>query len=350
MGSRSEAVEKFMSNPMKVNTLIGVIGLSFIILYSILTNFSEKPIEFLSISIGPAPIHAASVALKEMGLALLIAVILNFSIEGFNRHRHQKEKNELISAIKNSYEENKNALISELESQHKKQMEAVNKKIFQVVYQRKVPKSIFSEVEDLLLESRFIRKNSIFVYTIKNLDEDHVILDVRHRFVVVNVSNLAHEYVNKVGFDVLKSKSDKYAIRSISAGSKSITPSESDVTKEDRSPRHEWWVAQIGEVIQPSKSIECEVCYSRVSQKRGTEVITTRLPTERLEVRVIDPAQDFSFRVSSLHPKAEKNLSESGSPDKIHYHWEIDGTLLPGQGLLFDWVPNIDLDKALKNQ
>lgn len=336
-------MDKLVDRPVLVNIVIAVAGLAFVLGHSILENQVGDIQLPAGIVIGESASNIISIALKELGLASLIAVTLNFSIEAFNRRRHEKEKQDLLAEISNAHETNKKTLIAELDTQHMTQMSAVNKKIFQVVYQRRIPETIFGEVEELLLSSRFVRNSSEYIYTIKEFDQDHVVLDVRHRFIVMNVGDVDHEYINKLGFDVLKSQSNGYSIRSIRVGSSKLNPTDADITKEQRSPRHEWWVAQVGATIRPHEPVECEVSYSRVSPKRGTEVISTRLPTERLVVRVIDPAQAFSFRVSSLHPKAEKNLCENDCPDRIHYHWEIDGTLLPGQGLLFDWVPNEDL-------
>ncbi|MCD9098191.1 hypothetical protein LU699_11155 [Luteimonas fraxinea] len=96
-------------------------------------------------------IKVLAVFFKEVGLAAVVAVLINFSIEAFNRKRHDKEKHELIETINQTHQDQRDA-----------QIKAVNGRIFQTVYERNIPHEFFKAIEEQMLRSRFIRLSSDF--------------------------------------------------------------------------------------------------------------------------------------------------------------------------------------------
>jgi len=330
-------IAKFLGSPIRVNFAILLIGLILLIFYCAVHSFPPSyVINFHGLSLGGQFLHAMSILAKELGFAALVAVTLNFSIEGFNRGRHNKEKVELLDAFHEAQDRQRRLLIEESDARHLVHIKGLNEKIFQVVYERNIPEEIFREVESQLLRGKFIRCESSYQYTIEKLNDSFVKLHVRHVYSIKNISpnRELHELV--VGFDVIKDMASFYKVIKLKVAAAETSCPVPVIS--DKNEDHEWWQVSLTADVDPESTIQCEFEYERVSTLKGKEVICTLLPSKQLKLQVIDPQGAFSMRAMALHPRAE--LNQCSSTGSVCYQWQIDGALFPGQGILFDWVPS----------
>jgi len=314
-----------IANPKATNSAIAILGLLSLFIYAGLKKF-DAPLNFLNIlSISRDATLVVAIVFKELGLAAMVAVTINFSIEAFNRKRHEEEKKDLIETINETHK-----------NQREAQIKAINERIFQTVYERNIPGGFFKAIEEHMLKSNFLRINSEYELEINNHGEDHVEITSRHTFFIQNISSGAAVYVMKLGFDVIKSLKENYNIKTLSIGA-STSPLPITPVVKDKTGMHEWWEVQFDRKLEKDETARCVVEYVRISTKTGKEAICAMLPTQKMSIRLIDMTRSLSIRAMTLHPRPEieRRVDEKGG----RYHWEIDGALFPGHGFLIDWAP-----------
>lgn len=324
--SKKSILDKALENPRTTNGIIATVGAGMLVAYALLTTV-EGSLNVAGFLILSDPlVKAVAVFFKELGLAAMVAVMINFSIEAFNRKRHDREKRDLIETINSAHT-----------SQREEQIKAINEKIFQTVYERNIPSGLFKVIEEQVLRSNFIRPESAYLLRIEPCDEEHAKIIFRHTYKIKNVNSTQAAYSMAAGFDVIKSLSDKYEIRTFQAGKAKLEGEKLIAEKIDKTEVHEWWSLKLEQLVDPEETIECIVEFVRISPKVGKEAICSMLPTERMSIQVIDRECMLSVRAMTLHPRMEvvKQIDEAGG----FYHWELDGALFPGQGFLVDWRP-----------
>jgi hypothetical protein len=340
--ARKTALDWLLNRPILTNLLI--LGMAFIVLglYARYEATADPAISFVGLTITGPFLHATAILCREVGFALLVAVTLNFSIEAFNRRRHAREKELLLTTLDEAHGAQQQRLIDSLDSRHKTHLENVNSKIFQVLYQRNVPEVIFREVENQLLRCQFVREKSQYSYLIERIDPAYVSMNVSHRYTVENISSGTAEYELQIGFDVIKVLASKYTIKRIRAGGKEIHDIKPEVSS--KSETHEWWQVRLNVPIKSGELVHCEIEYARVSPANGKEVICTLMPSKELILEVTDPKHEFSFRAMALYPRPEIDHAPGNNP--FLHRWSIDGSLFPGQGFLFDWMPKQSMNES----
>lgn len=327
-----------LAHPVRTNIWILIIGVFLLSFYALVSHLGPTwTFEFKGLSLGGSALHVLAILSKELGLAAVVAVTLNFSIEAFNRKRHKDEQRSLLSSIKESHETHKSVLIDEIRAQHTSHIEQVNSKLFEVLYKRSIPEAIFREVEHQLLKCSFVRCESDYYYTLRWIDAEFASLHVRHVYTVQNISPVPEIYRLSIGFDVIRSMADKYSLTRLKNGQNQLLGNDIPIIVKQKSDHHEWWEASLESDVAAGATVSCEFEYVRVSNAKGKEAICTLLPAKRLSIHVMDPGERFALRAMGLHPRGEIDLSPVA--DKVSYHWVIDGALLPGQGMLFDWAP-----------
>jgi len=85
-----------------------------------------------------------SVMLKELGFALIIAIILIFTVERVSRKNHEEAADRLV--------------------------EKINKNLFNAIYKRYIPNEVFAEVEAALLKSDVLRDKYEVNYALAEID------------------------------------------------------------------------------------------------------------------------------------------------------------------------------------
>ncbi|TXI50644.1 MAG: hypothetical protein E6Q50_04955 [Lysobacter sp.] len=321
--NKNSAAKKKPLNPFLINAAVFAVGFVLILLYATLIGVVEIDLYFLNIS--ASGVKVISTALKEIGLAFLVASIINISIERFNRIRHEVEKSELIAQINAAHTSQKDALIGR-----------INKHMFESVFERDIPSPFFQEIKEQLLETFFLRTTSEYNYCLTQKDRDYAKLIVRHRYSVKNLTTKDQTYNLRISIDVLKKFENDYCFVRIGIGDTFHENEDIKIAKTKKGNTYEIWEACVPQVIKSQEEIKCEIEYERLSQIHGKEVACSLLPTARMAVRVNDPNKLFHVRCMSLHPRSERD--NTSSYDDGTYEWEIDGALFPGQGFLIDWV------------
>ncbi|WP_369975511.1 hypothetical protein [Xanthomonas bundabergensis] len=321
-------LSKALQNPKATNSVIAASGAIFLLCYALLAA-TNKPLSIFNIfSISETGIKVVAIFMKEVGLAAMVAVIINFSIEAFNRKRHEKEKRDLIETINSAHSDQREA-----------QIKAINEKIFQTVYERNIPSNFFKAIEEQMLRSNFLRMDSIYVLRLEPYDANNAKIVFRHSYKIKNMNSTAITYPMAVGFDVMKSLGDEHKVTKFKAGTTELIGDELNAIKQDKTEMHQWWSIKLDHLVEPEDIIDCVVEFIRISPRTGKEAICSMLPTDKMSVQVYDRDRSFSVRAMTLHPRPEivKQIDEEGGI----YHWELDGALFPGQGFLIDWVPRV---------
>lgn len=323
-----------LEKPLLTNLGVALAGTLLILSYAILFNASEPINIFNLATIQASALKILAVFCKEIGLAALVAVIINFSIEGFNRKRHEAEKDSLIASINNAHATQRDA-----------QIKAINEKMFQTIYESNIPDKIFHEIVERLLRSSFIRTESKYFLVIEKIDQEFAKITIRHCYRVRNVSRTNSTHELTIGFDVIKKMESLYSISKIQLGGEDMNKdTENYITKETRSEVHDWWSIKKEKSVQPGEEIDCEFEIIRVSDLKGKEVICSMLPAERMSAEVFDQKNEFSVSCMSLHPLPE--IYEYWPSNPCKHTWSLGGPVLPGQGILINWAPRDEVTPA----
>jgi hypothetical protein len=314
------------NNPGRANLTFGIVGVLLLLLYAILWA-RDTPVSIFDLLIlEVSGTKVLAVLLKELGLALLIAVLINLSIEGFNRQRHQLEKQDLIDSINLAHDR-----------QRQEQIRAINEKMFQTVYERNIPPQLFREVEDKLLRTNFVREWSEYDIVISRHDAQFAKVTMLHRYSIRNISGASSEHTLRLGLDVIPSKASEFNITRVCIGGIDYLKDQISIQKEVKSPVEEWWTVSTTCQIANEQSVLFAVEFERLSSITGKEVLCTLLPTVAMTVRVTDKDEIFAVRGMSLHPQREVLIS-GGDGKSVLSAWKVDGSLFPGQGFLVSWM------------
>lgn len=285
----------------------------------------------------------------ELALAFLIAGILNISIEIFNRKRHSALEASMLTAINKAHYKNS-----------RKTIKKINKSLFEVIFKRHIPVSIFEEVDAGLLKAQFFRKHWIvrYVLNIKETPEPnwtgntkYVLQNVFQSFEVENINKHSSKtFEIKILIDIPPDKDLKNQCRIVSAKINNVSVSNEilDTQRMDDSGQFLKWGTST-EPVEVGKSVFIELEYNQIQYLHGNEVLCAyELPTESMELVVITPQADLSVEVISLHPKDAIPLPPLN--DNFSRKWILPYGVIPGQGLYCQWRPGslVKIDESNK--
>lgn len=282
--------------------------------------------------IGCDTIYWLSLLFKEIGFAAIVAVILNFSIEAFNRKRHQAEKEELINEINIRHANLKEDISL-----------SIANNVFSTVYKRNISEKMFREVEYLLLRQDIHRSEYRAKFTLQQ-STDHpgkILLQRSQNFTLRNISendkNVSLSFVSDTPPDTRDFF--RYGITIADYEASQIEYKLDALMREGRAVFENGFI----KVSVPIKIKKGQmICVDETSlvlrEMIGSEAVVSVYPTESMELTVETPNSDFEICVESLHLREVESDPFEKSP--LWQRWRLNHPILPGQGMIIVWKPS----------
>jgi hypothetical protein len=286
--------------------------------------------------------------LQELSTAFLIAYVVGFSAEYWNRRRQDDE--------------------------HTRMMNDISKNVYEALYSRDVPPEVFSEVKKRILEAKFLRKNFRLEITLKrhtpanehekahlNAYGPRVKVSFRQRFAAHNITKEPQEWVANLQVDRrvyaqmadetnhfkdfsvevfddggIRQNCHRYERRSgnVRKGWEDITP-----LIDNSDPRYQ---AVSRAFTIPAGGWACfDTTYEQLHPVDGADAICCTHPADGLRATMVIPDGDFIVEAMSMHPESEVDMSKSD--DLYLRNFEIQQALLPGQGIYYRWYPRVGI-------
>ncbi len=284
-----------------------------------------------------------NVVLEELGLAGLIALILNLSIEWVNRKRHEHHQHSLLDELDIKHQETTIDLLKRSEEQQKETAKSllidVDKALFNRVYKRNIDESVFQQIEKHLLRADIMRRNFRSHFTVRLFpkDENLAVVEYVNDYRVFNVTNKpVNVSVVKAVVDVTPKYRGECKFTRITIGDEIFTEEQLvALVKEDDS--RSFISLTIEKSVPPNDSIPVRIEYIKLAPADYVEVVITTVPMDGLHIAVTDPSEKFTIQAVSLHPESERPLTPNDRA--VHKEWIIENAILPGQGIALLWHP-----------
>lgn len=292
-----------------------------------------------------------SVLFKEIGFAGIVAVILNISLEVFNRKRHALQTKETLKAIGNEHAKVREELL-----------ENISKSIFQNVYKRNVPELIFSEIEEALLNCNFVRHNWDVTFLIEDVcgpvenvnyngkdreERGLTKISVTQTYLVEKISDDTAEFTILLGIDFKEQL--KETCKLISVKVDDIECSDQMAERPDsedgaKTFEHRIVFPACNHGSKQTKKIEIK--YSKYEfGPYGEQTLNCAYPTTGLVVKALTPSGDYAIGAAAMHRReAEKRAS-----DQYLSTYEMPFGILPGQGLWLSWQKSKPASRAKRS-
>ena len=252
--------------------------------------------------------------LHELGFAGIIAVILIFTIEAFNRERHQISADTLL--------------------------EKINTDLFRAIYKRYIPEKVFEEVEKCVMRCNVFRSDHALDYTIDtftNATPDTIKNDYFHctAQTAYKLSNLleqkaSHEVIVQIELPIDKALCEYCKIEEVKIDGRSLTAVEikSNTTTTDS---HLLFKKTIELPVKGSAKITTKS--SLLKKKTDSEVWCSRLPSDGLTLTVSTPSKGLIVNAFANHSeKLDHTLN-----NHVTQKWMLDYGIFPHQSIIFWW-------------
>lgn len=268
---------------------------------------------------------------KELGMAGLIALILNVSIEWINRAKHFSQQNELLFELEKKHEDTSKRLLND-----------VNKQLFRTVYQRNIDAEVFAQVEKHLLMAEIMRRDFKASFTIKPFRMNGeltnlAVVDFCNSFTVQNLTDApVTAPVVKALIDVKPAYRDQCKFKRIKIGETIFEGAALDEKVQQVAGRNLLTV-RVDQVIAANESVPVSVEYQKLEAIDYLEVVVTTIPADKIDLEVVDPESFFTVDAMSLHPEDEVRVTNSER--EFLAQWKLDNAIFPGQGILLSWHP-----------
>lgn len=289
-----------------------------------------------------------SYLLKDAGIAGLIALFLNLSIEWINRKRHHDHQARLITELQQKYQAITDKLLHDLENKHQATsahlLSDVTKKLFQTVYERNVDPEVFRQVDLHLLKASIMRKEFFvdfklrrFVDPATNQATNFVVLDFCNDFQVINLTNAAVEAdIAKAMVDVTPQYKNHCYFKKVTINGREIDRKELEERNHVVATEN-YLTLNIPQSIKPNDPQIVRIEYTKLAPIDYNEIVVTTIPMDGITLTASDPEEFFTISAVSLHPSNEELITPK--TQKHLYRWKINNAILPGQGIVMMWHP-----------
>lgn len=259
----------------------------------------------------------------ELGIALIIAVVLIYTIDGISKKKHE--------LVAQSF------------------TEALNKDIFHAVYKRYIPSVVFEEVERCVLGSKVIREAYRVSYTIEPLNpapmgmpcNKYVRCVAQSSYTIRNLTDLTIKQDVTVNLErpldaQLESlvKIDSFSIDGISLTAAQI---EAHTRKSD---------SQISFMqsieIKPKGSVKISSRANIIKFSTDQEVWSSRIPSDGIELSVTVPMGGFLVSANANHSQPINLIMEN----TVTKRWDLKHGIFPFQSVVFWWHPSAGLSNC----
>jgi hypothetical protein len=282
---------------------------------------------------------------EKLSEAVLIAWLLNLSVEYIARKRHQRQ----ASAVEGY-----------LEGQRQILLKNMSKDVFSAVYEMNMPSSVFTTVRNSVFLCGFFRSNYVVDVDVQRVDvtmpnghkEDRVKLRIRQQYDAKNISTLAGIQKLLVGASIDHRKYGRpnadasqfihFSVQLLNhlgepfGPVRTFTPTElKELLKVSEDKRFETIDLEVD--LLSGWSVRVDVVYNQYHPTDGADMVCCMQPAAGIEINATVPHEDFELDLYSLHPVTEKDESE---PDCLaRRRWQVGPGILPGHGAFITWRP-----------
>lgn len=279
--------------------LFTLVGMLLICIYYIFKPTSGDP-------------HVILYAIKELGMAMLIAICLVISIEAVTRQRHHQAA--------------------------QKWQEDAHQNIFKAIFNRYIPEAVFAEVEECLLRNKVYRDGYEITYTLSEfcpstasmLAAGHYIADVKSTYKIVNMTDrkIVHDlltsldvpnesaYVSYTEITSYKVDGVEQLESCVKADSKGICSASVKVTLDAKGT---------AQILMTGRTVK---------RKIDSETWASRIPSTGITVFVTAPDNvEVTCIAKNSHPIIQ-NEARNFAKTKV---WELNNGVFPHQSVVMHW-------------
>lgn len=263
-----------------------------------------------------------TIMLKELGFALIIAIILIFTVERVSRKNHEEAADRLV--------------------------EKINKNLFNAIYKRYIPNEVFAEVEAALLKSDVLRDKYEVNYALSEIDhrqfpdlersdiETHLHCTLLSSFNIQNITSKAIDYTVALHLEVpIEKRLRKHVeICEMEIDGASLKPYELEKDEYFKiTDTHLIFEKVIS--IGPSQTKEISMKAKTLKRATDMEIWASRVPSTGVRVQVSVP-ENYQVEATANHTQAlrKKNMADANSTI-----WYLDHGIFPFQSVVFWWQP-----------
>lgn len=289
----------------KVYSVVAVISAVLILLAVYVGDYEGGVVEALGDK------KVISSFLKELGFAGVIALIVIFTVESFSKARHMKHSNEFVENL----------------------IKKMNKGMFAAMYNKNLPESIFSEVEDVVLRTSVYRKNHKVDYVLSPLCGTHSLkATVESTYTLCNASNcsIEHEFVIALEKPLDAQYNELCCVNVLRIGK--IIFSDTEIN-DNMIETDEQFLFGTSIPLSAEEEIDISMKTTLVKLSTDTEILTSRVPSTGIDVSVRVPEDDFSVLADAMHPESIELVVDHGGLRR----WSLNRAILPYQSVVFWW-------------
>ncbi|MCT6698369.1 hypothetical protein [Rheinheimera sp. 4Y26] len=262
--------------------------------------------------------------LKEAGIALMIASVLAFTVESINKKKQIEEIRVFNSEV--------------------------SRNVLEAVYRTIVPESIFEEIKRSTLEQCLLKKKSKLEYHLSHTKECITLIppdlkgnvlqcEVTTSYVLENISenDKQHTVIYELSCDLDSRLAAHMVMNQVIIGDKSLSKDEIKALIH-QNPATNGIRFEYPCLVKANSSIEVFFAGTTYKRLEDTEVWTTVLPTESMELELFFP-QDIDVYADSNH---SKELKEEFRNQKVYNKtFRLDYGIFPYQGISFWWRKSV---------
>lgn len=309
---QAQGGSSFHSSDLKINVIMGLFGIATLLLAAWMS-------EVLDVK-GNLYLKVATIAVAELGVAIIIALLLILTIEHHTR-KMQKKDSDLLN-------------------------NRVNRNVFEAFLKRSIPEAVYDEVQDCMLNNNVLRTDYSVDYRLdflsdSDIKEHNIPPDLVRNYLACTIySSYTLKNLTKVRIspDVqmhIELPSDKELHRCVEITDVKFNEQPLHRRKlqdhtdfKDKIHR----IFRCNKGIEPDSSIRVQVTAKTIKRKLDSEVWASRLPSNGMTLTVRAPR--------SIRVKAEANHSK-----ELKHHrsandtsvWELRHGIFPFQSLIFWW-------------
>ena len=251
----------------------------------------------------------------ELGIAGIIALILIFTVERLTKEEREKATKGQTQEI------------------------AVN--LFNAIFKRYIPDSVFTEVERCLFSNDVVRTGHTIYYhisAVNNIDgfpekdkQSHLQCDITSQYELKNITDKDIEYTVKPHIELTI---DERLQGFVKFTSFSIDSIDKDVTCAKNTGTHMILnktikIAAKGKVSITTKSVT-------IRRKIDSEIWASKIPSEGMKI-IIASSPSIKVEASANHSTELVHDTISKNNDLITQSWSINSGIFPHQSIIFWW-------------
>jgi hypothetical protein len=284
-----------------------------------LSYYLDNVRRYNSTSTDNSAFEIAIIALREIGFALVVAVIIWLVFEYFAR--------------------------AENEAMWRERVLEITSNVFYAVHGVSLPADYISFANEVILSAKLIRKGWDVHYVLRDStfkDESTTInfveLTCVSRYKIVNISNSSWVYPLKI---TLPLPANPKLQNTVGVSGILLWQRGKKLTARLTKQVSHGCIAEVtyhaGDVIiYPEEEIEVAITFTLVKNLDDTEVVQTLYPTDSLRLAIVDQgSSDRLIGAKSIHVDTLENDTPDGAGNTRQYR--INRYLLPHNGIIFWW-------------